>query len=593
MRARNIQTTLVVLILLFGTALPARKSAKGSAPPIQATELRQWLTYLASEELEGRRTFSEGLGLAAAYIAGELKSMGVKPGGDNGSYFQRVAVLGVKSTNRSSLTVEVNGRKRTFRDGEGISFPRNVGGRRSFTADAVEFVGYGLDAPLANHNDYAGVTVRDKVAVWLGPRGPAGLDARTFRRALAGRSRYAIEQGALATIGPGFSPPSSGNPRETPEPAPAAPSSRNPETAAGAQPAQGQTPVRAPARVPSAERPDFTTPQRLDSPVTPSINARDEFFEFLFSAAPVTYAELKGKADRQESLAPFALKNVRLTFDLDADYEVLSTQYTRNVVGIIEGSDAKVKNTYVAFGAHYDHVGYAEGEVRQTPNGPRRSGAVGRVQPGALEDRVWNGADDDGSGSVVLLGVARALARGPRLRRSALFVWHSGEERGLWGSRYFVDHASVPIGSIVAQLNLDMVGRNENDNAAKSDTVYLVGSDRISTELHNISVDANEAIERPLKLDYAMNDPADLEQVYFRSDHYSYAAKGVPVIFFTTGLHADYHSNTDSVEKINFEKMTRIAELVAETGRRVANLDHAPVRDNRGPRMGRGGRGKL
>lgn len=594
MRARKIQITLVVLILLFGTALPARKAAKGSAPPIQATDLRQWLTYLASDELEGRRTFSEGLGLAAAYIAGELKSMGVKPGGDNGSYFQRVAVLGVKSTNRSSLTVEVNGRKRTFRDGEGVSFPRNVGGKRSFSTDAVEFVGYGLDAPLAKHNDYAGVTVRDKVAVWLGQRGPAGLDARTFRRALLGRSRYAIEQGALASIGQGFSPANPGNPREATEPAPSAPSPRSTETGAGAQPGQGQAPARtAGAAQPAVERPDFTTPQRLDSPVTPSVSARDEFFEFLFSAAPVSYAELKSKADRQESLAPFALKNVRLTFDLDADYELISTQYTRNVVGIVEGSDAKVKNTYVAFGAHYDHVGYAEGEVRQTPNGLRRAGAVGRVQQGALEDRVWNGADDDGSGSVVLLGVARALARGPRLRRSALFVWHSGEERGLWGSRYFIDHASVPVASIVTQLNLDMVGRNENDDAAKSDTVYLVGSDRISTELHNISVDANEAIERPLKLDYTMNDPADLEQVYFRSDHYSYAAKGIPIIFFTTGLHADYHSNTDSVEKINFEKMTRIAELVAETGRRVANLDYAPARDNRGPRMGKGGQGKL
>ena len=111
--------------------------------------------------------------------------------------------------------------------------------------------------------------------------------------------------------------------------------------------------------------------------------------------------------------------------------------------------------------------------------------------------------------------------------------------------------------------------------------------------MNNIAVDANASLSKPLKLDYEMNDPTDLEQVYYRSDHYSYAAKGIPIIFFTTGLHGDYHFNSDHVDLINFEKMARVGQLVYETGRRVANLDHAPARDNKGPRVGKGSNGKL
>src|SRR5206468_6125300 len=132
--------------------------------------------------------------------------------------------------------------------------------------------------------------------------------------------------------------------------------------------------------------------------------------------------------------------------------------------------------------------------------------------------------------------------------------------------------------------NIDMIGRNRDNKSSESNTVYPVGSDRISSELHAILEAANRSAPKPLTLNYEMNDPTDLEQVYYRSDHYSYAAKGIPIIFYTTGLHGDYHVNTDSVEKINFEKMARIGQLVYETGRRVANLDHAPVRDNKGPR---------
>ncbi len=190
-------------------------------------------------------------------------------------------------------------------------------------------------------------------------------------------------------------------------------------------------------------------------------------------------------------------------------------------------------------------------------------------------------------------GIAKAFAAGPKPKRSLMFLWFAGEERGLLGSRFNADYPSVALDKVVADLNMDMVGRNRDDKAEEANSVYLVGSDRISTELHNIAVDANASLSKPLKLDYEMNDPTDLEQVYYRSDHYSYAAKGIPIIFFTTGLHGDYHFNSDHVDLINFEKMARIGQLVYETGRRVANLDHAPARDNKGPRVGKGSNGKL
>jgi hypothetical protein len=334
---------------------------------------------------------------------------------------------------------------------------------------------------------------------------------------------------------------------------------------------------------------DFTTVQRLDTPLPPNVTADEAFFEFLFSHAPTSYAELKRRAAAQDPLPSFPLAGVRITFNIDADYQVVRTQLTQNVVGIVDGADARLKQTYVAFGAHYDHVGYAEGEVVSGDGGLRRNGAPGRVTAGAENDRIWNGADDDGSGTVALMAIAKAFAEAPRPKRSLLFVWHTGEERGLWGSRYFADYPTVPIDAIVTQLNIDMIGRNRDNKASEANTVYLVGSDRISTELHEINRAANASMPKPLTLDYEFNDPSDPEQLYTRSDHYSYAAKGIPIIFYTTGLHPDYHANTDEVSKIEFGKLTRIAQLVYETGTRVANLDHPPVRDNKGPRAGKGG----
>src|SRR5262249_44406953 len=163
---------------------------------------------------------------------------------------------------------------------------------------------------------------------------------------------------------------------------------------------------------------------------------------FLFSHARTPYAELRRLADAQEPLPEFRLEGVTLTFNVDADYEVVRTQLAHNIVAVVPGSDPKLSDTFVAFGAHYDHVGYSEGEVAETPDGPRGAAPRGRVTPAAINDRIWNGADDDGSGTVALLALAHAFAEGPRPRRSLLFDWHTGEEAGLLGSRFFADYPS-------------------------------------------------------------------------------------------------------------------------------------------------------
>jgi peptidase M28-like protein len=575
-RLRSVAAVLSAAILALCLA-EARsvlvRAEPGGLTSIQAADLREWLTYVASDTLEGRALYSAGLGLAAGYIQDHLRAWNVRPAGEAGTYLQTARVLSIQATSRTTVAVQVGDETRIFHDGDGITLPRNQGGKRTVVADRVEFVGYGLDVPAAKHEEYKGKDVRGAAVVWLGTEGPRTVDAQRYHLILSGRHRYAADQlGAIASIGPGASDTDEGNTTIVQGRAAA-------EVRGQAQPATSG---------PTAPRPDFTTARRLDAPVAPAVSGSDDFLRFVFSRAPTQYDELKRRAAARDSLPSFPLAGVKITFNVDVDYEIVRTQLTHNIVGIVEGSDPALKNTYVALGAHYDHVGYAESEP--AADGDRRPGAPGKTTPGAVADRIWNGADDDGSGTVALMALARAFAEGLRPKRSILFVWHTGEERGLYGSRYFADYPAVPIDSIVAQLNIDMIGRNRDDKPSERNTVYLVGSDRISTELDDISSAANRALPQPLRLDYEMNDPSDPEQIYFRSDHYSYALKGIPVIFFTTGLHADYHSNTDEVSKIEFDKLARVAGLVYETAVQLGNLDHPPVRDNKGPRAGRASR---
>jgi Peptidase family M28 len=559
---------------LLALSLQATGAAQGKgAASITPGDLKDWLSYIASDELQGRQVFTEGLGLAGGYIADRLKEWGVKPAGDGGTYFQIVKLNGVTVKRQSSVTVTVNGQTKTFKDGEGVTFPANAGGKQTVTG-AAEFVGYGLSLPDAGIDDYKGRDVTGKIVLYIG-RGPQNMPAGGGFRLLGARARNAIElKRAVAAIGPagGFGRGGGGG--------------------------RGGTTVTA----------DFQTVERLDRKVPPQITAGDEFYDFIFTAAGQSYADIKAKADKQEALPPAALKDASITINVDNEYEIVQTRLTHNVVGRIEGTDPALKDTYVLFGAHYDHTGYqqtppAQGRGTAAPGGgappgttppPAAGGCVGQSRetprPG---DVIYNGADDDGSGTVAVLALAKAFATGPKPKRSLVFIWHTGEESGLYGSRYMADFPSVPLDKVAAQLNIDMIGRNRCDDPKEENTVYVVGSDRISTELHNLNEDANASLAQPMTLDYEMNDPADPESIYTRSDHYSYASKGIPIIFYTTGLHRDYHYVTDEVSKIDFPKLAHITQLVYTTGWRVANLDHFPARDNKGPRKGKGAKGKI
>jgi len=243
---------------------------------------------------------------------------------------------------------------------------------------------------------------------------------------------------------------------------------------------------------------------------------------------------------------------------------------TANVVAVLEGSDPILKHEYVALGAHYDHVGTA-------------------AHPDAAGDRIYNGADDDGSGTVAILAIAEAMARaGTRPRRSVLFVWHTGEEKGLWGSRYFAEHPTVPIDAIVAQLNIDMIGRSRGpaDHSSASagltgpDSVHVIGSTLMSSELGALVERVNN---RYLEIgyDYTYADPDDPNQFVYRSDHYAYARQGIPFVFYFSGVHQDYHRLDDEVERIDFRKLRRITQTIHATAWELANIAKRPKVDRR------------
>lgn len=605
MISRPIAASLAAVLTLFSglhasSAPQAQPAAvkSGGAASITPDELREWLSYIASDQLQGRRVYEEGLGLAAAYIADHLKEWGVKPAGDDGSYFQVVKVLGVTTKSNSSVTVTVNGQTKTFKDGEGVTFARNQsqGGKQTVTG-AAEFVGYGLSLPERHLDDFKGRDVSGKIVIYVG-RGPEGVPTRL----VTGRGRNAIElHHAAASIGPVIQF-GGGRGRAAAAGASAPGAAPSGQPSAPAQPAAA-TPGGGRGGFGNEGLGDFQTVQRLDTKVPPQVSATDDFFNFIFTAARQNYADIKAKADKGEPLPAVALNGASITINVDADYTIVQTRLTHNVVGEIEGTDASLKDSYVLFGAHYDHIGYQQTPAGQGPStGPGR-GRGGGNPPGGCTgqtldtpkpgDVINNGADDDGSGTVAVMAIAKAFATGPGPKRSVVFVWHAGEEAGLLGSRYMADYPEVPLDRVAAQLNVDMIGRNRCDRPSEANTVYIVGSDRISTELHNLNEDANASLPAPMKMDYEMNDPADPESIYTRSDHYSYAAKGIPIIFYTTGLHRDYHYVTDEVSKIEFPKMANIAQLVYTTGWKVANLDHFPVRDNKGPRKGKGASGKI
>jgi hypothetical protein len=252
-------------------------------------------------------------------------------------------------------------------------------------------------------------------------------------------------------------------------------------------------------------------------------------------------------------------KPLTKTAKADVSIRVVNTSQkimTENVLGYVSGSD--LKEEIIVVTAHYDHLG-KDGDV------------------------VFNGADDDGSGTVAVIELAKAFAkakqegRGPR--RSMLFMTVSGEEKGLLGSAYYSEHPEFPLEKTICDLNIDMIGRVDEKHTGNSNYIYLIGADKLSSELHAISEKMNKLYSN-LELDYTYNDEKDKNRFYYRSDHYNFAKKGIPVIFYFNGVHSDYHKETDEVEKIDFQKMEKITRLVFFTAWELANRNERIVVDS-------------
>lgn len=528
-----------------GAQAPAPDTSDRQLVRIGETDVREWLTTLSADAMQGRGAFTEGYGMAAAYVSEQLRRMGATPLGIDGTYLHPVNRTSYRVTRNSKVTVTANGQRRTFNQGEHISLPALAGSAQTLDFSGVDFVGYGWPE-AGGKNAHAGRLVV------LMPGMPSNQSDRPISSpaftSVTGRADALVQAGAGAAIAFGaVAPPASEN------------------SGGRSTPATG-----------------LTTVQRVDRPRAPVVTGNQEFFEFLLAGAPVPFDTLRTRATRGDRIDSFSLPDVRVTIEIDHTYNLTGVERTHNVVASVPGSDPALRDTYVVFGAHLDHVGATS-----------RGAAPGRVNVPVDQDPIWNGADDDGSGSAAVLAIAKAMAEGPRPKRSTLFIWHAAEEEGLLGSQAMADDPVVPLEQMRAVFNIDMIGRNRDNDSDESDTVYLIGADRISTDLHNLIVAANDKASRPLTLDYHYNDPGDGESFYTRSDHYSYASRGIPAAFFFTGTHPDYHANTDTVDKILFPKLVRITQLIYEAGFGVADGAADLRRDNAGPRAGRGFRGLL
>ncbi|MGE3465706.1 MAG: M28 family peptidase, partial [Pyrinomonadaceae bacterium] len=440
-----------LVVYVFVAAMPAAANAQtksagsfGNVNAITAKQMKEYLTFIASDELEGRDTPSRGLDIAAMYIAQHLASWGLKPAGDGGSYFQKVP-LRRKKVDTARTTMEIGGQ--TYAYGKDFltgTLPASISG------SPMVFAGNGWVLKSKNIDPYKGIDVKDKVVVVVNSlpkgvtfndlQGPAGGD-------WSSPPLYAQTHGAKAVIA--FSTFGS---------------LANWEGSVWNATEKGSVEFgESPAQI---NIPTFTVNPRMISAI--------------FSGEKAGGSSLFAKAITGDAMESFDLKPTkRVTATVAVHSENIHTQ---NVVAILEGSDPVLKNEYVAVGAHYDHVG---------------------MNPfSANPDKIWNGADDDGSGTVAVMAIAKAMAEGQRPKRSMLFIWHAGEEKGLWGSRHFTDNPTVPITSIITGLNIDMIGRYQrpgdenhpqNNRLPKPHEVFTIGAKMMSTELGELADSVNKS----------------------------------------------------------------------------------------------------
>ena len=551
-----------------GAKMPLTYTGGPTVPAITPCDLMTRLYIYAADSMMGREAGTADAIRATAYIEREVQRLGLTPGGDKGTFSQYmpVTVRNVASTS----TISVGGKTSHPR----TDFVVNGASDARVTGDAI-FGGTLGDTANALPAD----AVRGKVVVVLpgagggrggfGGRGGAnnplaGAVAIVTVNALLPRPRVqSVLNDTVQTEGR------------------AAYAAANPSANQGRGGRGGLGGA-------------------LNLTVTPQVAA----------AMLGKPADKAAKGDRGSSV----------TIDVQV---VTEPEPTRNVVAILPGSDPVLKNEYVVIGAHSDHLGYtsggnvvehdslkaynivarvegadSRGAAPPTPEQWVRINAIKdslrKIYP-ARKDSISNGADDDGSGSVAVLELAEAFAKGPvKPKRSLIFIWQMGEEKGLWGSQWFTNHPTVPRDSIVADLNLDMVGRGEATDITGRDKendeltgapnyLQLVGSRRLSTELGDIAEQVNQKEPVPFKFDYSMDANGHPQNIYCRSDHANYARYGIPVIFFTTGGHADYHQVTDEPEYIQYKHMASVTKLVFDIAMKVADLDHRVVVDKAKP----------
>lgn len=541
MRKNLFALLLFVSLLAPGFALaqaPVRitPAERRIAETITADKLSNWLHFVASDAMAGRDTPSQGLDVTAEFLKMNLSRWGFKPAGDNGTFFQKMA-LRRDGINAAETFVTVNGQKFDY----GEDLVRVSGTDTGTMSPKIVFAGNGWMVKSKNLNPYAGIDVKDKIiAVYgegqVGGRNLVPLPAGVTQADLTGERgtdwadavTYARNNGAAGVMV-------------------LASSFLNDNWGAVVQ--------------------NFGRSRTVVDKLQPAVaNQGGALQPTVFIASrKLTEAIFAGEAGNPVAGAANSFevgKNFSLSIALKP--EIVHTQ---NVVALWEGGDPTLKKEMVAVGAHYDHVG-------TNPNAPG-------------EDKIWNGADDDGSGTVALLAMAEALAVSKvRPKRSVLFVWHAGEEKGLWGAEYFNKFPTVDIKNVIAQLNIDMIGRSKkpgdtnprNKDLAGPNEVYVIGSEMMSSTLGAITKGTNNGF---LKLDYnyKYDDPKDTNRFFFRSDHFHYAVNGIPIAFWFTGVHEDYHQPGDHADKIDYAKYEKITRTIFLTMWELTDLRERPKVD--------------
>jgi hypothetical protein len=530
--------------------LPLKLAPRPTTPQITAADAMTRLYIVADDSMMGRRVGHEGNLKATAYIEREVRKLGLVPAGDSGTFFQNLPVVNRVLAPNQQITAD----GKIFRPYTDW-LPRDNGDFglqvRDFDGAQVVYGGvFGDTAKMIRPGDAAG-----KFVIITVPPNPDGSPAWQANRARL--TQYYLGARAIAVA------------------------------SLDAMDAANRAVLSEPSTAMKSEE--------REGPPGPA---------FLYSTTAMATTLLGAVPTSLTRGAPGRTVNGTMKYtDTPAP--------ARNVVAVLPGSDPALRGQYVAIGAHNDHIGFTRMPVDHDslravltvirPGGadsderePTAEEAVRikaimdslhRLRPVRM-DSVYNGADDDGSGTVTVLEIAEAMARGTmRPRRSVLFVWHAGEEAGLWGSDYFTDHPTVPRDSIIAQLNIDMVGRGKADDIAGGGPGYLqlIGSRRLSTELGDLVESVAKKQPTPFKFDYQYDAEGHPLQYYCRSDHERYARYGIPVVFFSTGGHRDYHQLTDEPQYIDYDQLSRVATLIHDVALGVANLDHRVVVDKPKP----------